>query len=77
MISFLMTSQSIGAVNCIIRKSSDGKLFGCNTDYVGAITAIEDALRGIICSQLFVRHSQSICLTSDMQVRYRIHAQHV
>lgn len=38
--------KSIGAVNCIIRKSSDGKLFGCNTDYVGAITAIEDALRG-------------------------------
>ncbi|XP_058202282.1 bifunctional 3-dehydroquinate dehydratase/shikimate dehydrogenase, chloroplastic isoform X2 [Rhododendron vialii] len=39
-------AKSIGAVNCIIRKSSDGKLFGCNTDYVGAITAIEDALRG-------------------------------
>ncbi|GFZ08953.1 dehydroquinate dehydratase, putative [Actinidia rufa] len=39
-------AKSIGAVNCIIRNSSDGKLFACNTDYVGAITAIEDALRG-------------------------------
>ncbi|KAL6970330.1 hypothetical protein U1Q18_030028 [Sarracenia purpurea var. burkii] len=39
-------AKSIGAVNCIIRKSSDGNLFGCNTDYVGAITAIEDALQG-------------------------------
>ncbi|KAF2287709.1 hypothetical protein GH714_002400 [Hevea brasiliensis] len=27
-------SQSIGAVNCIIRRQSDGKLLGCNTDYV-------------------------------------------
>ena len=42
-------SQSIGAVNCLIRNSSDGKLFACNTDYVGAITAIEDALRGFFC----------------------------
>ncbi len=40
-------SQSIGAVNCIVRRPSDGKLFGCNTDYVGAISAIEDGLRGI------------------------------
>lgn len=39
--------QSIGAVNCIIRRESDGKLFGYNTDYVGAISAIEDGLRGI------------------------------
>ncbi|KAA8527502.1 hypothetical protein F0562_034783 [Nyssa sinensis] len=39
-------AQSIGAVNCIIRRPTDGKLFGCNTDYVGAITAIEDGLRG-------------------------------
>ncbi|XP_057484811.1 bifunctional 3-dehydroquinate dehydratase/shikimate dehydrogenase, chloroplastic-like isoform X2 [Actinidia eriantha] len=39
-------AKSIGAVNCLIRNSSDGKLFACNTDYVGAITAIEDALRG-------------------------------
>ncbi|KAK3217750.1 hypothetical protein Dsin_011720 [Dipteronia sinensis] len=39
-------AKSIGAVNCIIRRQSDGKLFGYNTDYVGAISAIEDGLRG-------------------------------
>ncbi|GAB2266264.1 hypothetical protein Dimus_001283 [Dionaea muscipula] len=39
-------AKSIGAVNCIIRSQSDGKLFGYNTDYVGAITAIENALQG-------------------------------
>ncbi|CAK9145507.1 unnamed protein product [Ilex paraguariensis] len=39
-------AKSIGAVNCIIRRSNDGKLFGCNTDYIGAISAIEDGLRG-------------------------------
>ncbi|KAL5848141.1 hypothetical protein ACOSQ4_006154 [Xanthoceras sorbifolium] len=38
-------AKSIGAVNCIIRRESDGKLFGYNTDYVGAISAIEDGLR--------------------------------
>ncbi|KAK1351858.1 Shikimate dehydrogenase (NADP(+)) [Heracleum sosnowskyi] len=38
-------AESIGAVNCIIRMNN-GKLFGCNTDYVGAISAIEDGLRG-------------------------------
>ncbi|KAJ0034902.1 hypothetical protein Pint_25018 [Pistacia integerrima] len=38
-------AKSIGAINCIVRRS-DGKLFGCNTDYVGAISAIEDGLRG-------------------------------
>lgn len=42
-------SQSIGAANCIIRRQNDGKLFGYNTDYVGAISAIEDGLRGIYC----------------------------
>ncbi|KAK2992669.1 hypothetical protein RJ640_014919 [Escallonia rubra] len=39
-------AKSIGAVNCIIRRPDDGKLFGFNTDYVGAISAIEDGLRG-------------------------------
>ncbi|XP_057957467.1 bifunctional 3-dehydroquinate dehydratase/shikimate dehydrogenase, chloroplastic-like isoform X3 [Malania oleifera] len=39
-------AKSIGAVNCIIRRQSDGKLFGYNTDYFGAISAIEDGLRG-------------------------------
>ncbi|OMO77363.1 Dehydroquinase class I [Corchorus olitorius] len=38
-------AKSIGAVNCIIRRPSDGKLFGYNTDYVGAISAIEDGLQ--------------------------------
>ncbi|KAJ8767531.1 hypothetical protein K2173_017600 [Erythroxylum novogranatense] len=38
-------AKSIGAVNCIIRRQNDGKLFGFNTDYVGAISAIEDGLR--------------------------------
>ncbi|XP_031373667.1 bifunctional 3-dehydroquinate dehydratase/shikimate dehydrogenase, chloroplastic-like isoform X2 [Punica granatum] len=39
-------AKSIGAVNCIIRRASDGKLLGYNTDYVGAISAIEDGLQG-------------------------------
>ncbi|KAL1327064.1 hypothetical protein AAHE18_13G274600 [Arachis hypogaea] len=38
-------AKSIGAVNCIIRRPTDGKLIGYNTDYVGAISAIEDGLR--------------------------------
>ncbi|CAI0466630.1 unnamed protein product [Linum tenue] len=37
--------RSIGAVNCIVRRESDGKLFGFNTDYVGAISAIEEGLQ--------------------------------
>ncbi|CAN4106212.1 unnamed protein product [Withania somnifera] len=47
------TAKSIGAVNCIVRRP-DGKLFGCNTDYVGAISAIEEALQG---SQLSISGS--------------------
>ncbi|KAJ8766460.1 hypothetical protein K2173_022519 [Erythroxylum novogranatense] len=38
-------AKSIGVVNCIIRRQSDGKLFGFKIDYVGAISAIEDGLR--------------------------------
>ncbi|CAN0855970.1 Bifunctional 3-dehydroquinate dehydratase/shikimate dehydrogenase, chloroplastic [Linum grandiflorum] len=38
-------AKSIGAVNCLVRRESDGKLFGFNTDYVGAISAIEDGLQ--------------------------------
>jgi 3-dehydroquinate dehydratase/shikimate dehydrogenase len=47
--TFNQLLQSIGAVNCITRRQKDGKgkLFGYNTDYVGAISAIEDGLRGI------------------------------
>lgn len=39
-------NQSIGAVNTIIRRPSDGKLIGYNTDCEACATAIEDALRG-------------------------------
>ncbi|CAL5393156.1 unnamed protein product [Camellia sinensis] len=34
-------------VDPVAKVKSDGKFFGCNTDYVGAITAIEDALGGL------------------------------
>lgn len=44
--NFNLGTQSIGAVNCIVRRPTDGKLIGYNTDYVGAISAIEDGLRG-------------------------------
>ncbi|XP_066355362.1 bifunctional 3-dehydroquinate dehydratase/shikimate dehydrogenase, chloroplastic-like isoform X2 [Miscanthus floridulus] len=37
-------ARAIGAVNTIIRRP-DGKLVGYNTDYVGAISAIEDGIR--------------------------------
>jgi 3-dehydroquinate dehydratase/shikimate dehydrogenase len=39
-------AKDIGAVNTIIRKPN-GKLVGYNTDYVGAISAIEDGIRGL------------------------------
>lgn len=38
--------QAVGAVNTIVRRKGDGKLIGYNTDCEGAITAIEDGLRG-------------------------------
>ncbi|KAL6842149.1 hypothetical protein ACP4OV_028128 [Aristida adscensionis] len=37
-------ARDIGAVNTIVRRSN-GKLVGYNTDYVGAISAIEDGIR--------------------------------
>ncbi|CAN6329281.1 unnamed protein product [Urochloa humidicola] len=37
-------ARDIGAVNTMVRRS-DGKLVGYNTDYVGAISAIEDGIR--------------------------------
>ena len=40
-----MLYQAIGAVNTIIRRSSDGKWVGYNTDREASITAIEDALK--------------------------------
>lgn len=39
-----MLYQEIGAVNTIIRRPSDGKWVGYNTDCEASITAIEDAL---------------------------------
>ncbi|KAK8546471.1 hypothetical protein V6N12_027254 [Hibiscus sabdariffa] len=48
-------AESIGAVNTIIRRLSDGKLIGYNTDCEAAITSIEDALKGTpISGKLFV-----------------------
>ncbi|KDP23583.1 hypothetical protein JCGZ_23416 [Jatropha curcas] len=38
-------AQAIGAISCMIRRSTDGKLMGYNVDYLGAIGAIEEALR--------------------------------
>ncbi|KAF8776504.1 hypothetical protein HU200_003215 [Digitaria exilis] len=37
-------ARDIGAINTIVRRP-DGKLVGYNTDYVGCIAAIEDAIR--------------------------------
>ncbi|KAM7481109.1 hypothetical protein LguiB_005692 [Lonicera macranthoides] len=41
-------AQSIGAFNTIVKRSSDGKLVGYNTDCEASITAIEDALKAPI-----------------------------
>lgn len=38
--------QAIGAISCMIRNPTDGKLKGYNVDYLGAIAAIEEGLRG-------------------------------
>ncbi|CAK7348231.1 unnamed protein product [Dovyalis caffra] len=38
-------AKSIGAVNTIVRRPTDGKLVGYNTDCDASISAIEDALR--------------------------------
>lgn len=40
-----LLAKSIGAVNTIVRRPTDGKLVGYNTDCEACITAIEDALR--------------------------------
>ncbi|GMH07775.1 hypothetical protein Nepgr_009615 [Nepenthes gracilis] len=40
-------AQAIGAISCMIRRPSDGKLIGYNVDYLGAIAAIEEGLRGL------------------------------
>uniref|UniRef100_A0A7N1A3W7 Shikimate dehydrogenase n=1 Tax=Kalanchoe fedtschenkoi TaxID=63787 RepID=A0A7N1A3W7_KALFE len=41
-------AKEIGAVNCVIRNPSDGKIHGYNSDYVGAISSIENGLRGLV-----------------------------
>lgn len=41
----LLFSQKIGAINCMVRKL-DGRLIGFNTDYIGAISTIENGLKG-------------------------------
>ena len=43
---FRFVLQEIGAISCMIRKP-DGKLKGYNVDYLGAIAAIEEGLRGL------------------------------
>ncbi|GAB2277534.1 hypothetical protein Dimus_012244 [Dionaea muscipula] len=40
-------AQAIGAISCMIKRPSDGKLIGYNVDYLGAIAAIEEGLRGM------------------------------
>ncbi|KAK9146827.1 hypothetical protein Sjap_006730 [Stephania japonica] len=48
-VSVSLFLDSIGAVNTIIRRPTDGKLIGYNTDCEAAISAIEDALREKRC----------------------------
>ncbi|KAE8010114.1 hypothetical protein FH972_006507 [Carpinus fangiana] len=43
-------AQAISAVNTIVRRPSDGKLIGYNTDCEASITAIEDALKEQGCT---------------------------
>ncbi|KAL8231857.1 hypothetical protein R6Q57_001635 [Mikania cordata] len=49
-------AKSIGAVNTIVKRHSDGKLIGYNTDCEASITAIEDALkaRGLVNGEAFL-----------------------
>ncbi|KAK6915504.1 Shikimate dehydrogenase substrate binding, N-terminal [Dillenia turbinata] len=39
-------AKAIGAISCMIKRPNDGKLMGYNIDYLGAIAAIEEGLRG-------------------------------
>uniref|UniRef100_A0A803NQE1 Shikimate dehydrogenase n=1 Tax=Cannabis sativa TaxID=3483 RepID=A0A803NQE1_CANSA len=52
-------AKSIGAVNTIVRRPSDGKLIGYNTDSEACITAIEDALREREVANGVVPHASS------------------
>ncbi|GAB2218754.1 hypothetical protein Droror1_Dr00001986 [Drosera rotundifolia] len=40
-------AKAIGAISCMVKRPSDGKLIGYNVDYLGAIAAIEEGLRGM------------------------------
>ncbi|KAL8171268.1 hypothetical protein V2J09_023072 [Rumex salicifolius] len=40
-------AQAIGAISCMIKRPTDGKLIGYNVDYLGAIAAIEEGLQGL------------------------------
>ncbi|XP_062087181.1 bifunctional 3-dehydroquinate dehydratase/shikimate dehydrogenase, chloroplastic-like isoform X2 [Humulus lupulus] len=52
-------AKSIGAVNTLVRRPSDGKLIGYNTDSEACITAIEDALREREVADGVVSHASS------------------
>ena len=52
MVCFL--NQSIGVVNTIVKRPIDGKLISYNTDCETSITAIEDALRGIVIIEVLL-----------------------
>ena len=49
---FFFSLKKIGAINNIVRRP-DGKLTAFNTDYIGAISAIEDGLRGLMLYKLY------------------------
>ncbi|KAF3436378.1 hypothetical protein FNV43_RR23470 [Rhamnella rubrinervis] len=53
-------AKSIGAVNTIVRRPTDGKLVGYNTDCEASITAIEDALREKQAGNRGTRHKSPI-----------------
>ena len=40
-------AKAIGAISCMIKKPKDGNLIGYNVDYLGAIAAIKEGLRGL------------------------------
>ncbi|XAR58488.1 3-dehydroquinate dehydratase [Bertholletia excelsa] len=54
-------AKSIGAVNTIVRRPTDGKLIGYNTDCESSLTAIEDALRERQVANGGEAHTSPIC----------------
>lgn len=59
-------NQSIGAVNTIIRRPTDGKLVGFNTDCEASITAIEDALKGTMIYSVFYKDRMLSSIVSSV-----------